>query len=264
MKKVIVIVLLIMVLSALLIGSGVCLADDSQTNYYYVDKGYELYVYSNANRESIIMQIPSTYAFEYVGAQDDFIKIKYNSYEGYITESEFNSYCKPVTSNWGTNPYFYSISLNSSDVTTERVALYKLDRTPYDDTLSKTSVTINKVYGYYHNETGYYFLVDTTTTVFGNTSTATGYIKASDTNYSSFSKDTITTSAGYAEEIKAVEQNPPSGDSDLTIEDPNGNGNPSQPATNNFERYLLIAVIAVLCVVIIILIFAPNKSRRKQ
>ncbi|MDE6189254.1 MAG: hypothetical protein K2G37_03080, partial [Clostridia bacterium] len=169
--------------------------------------------------------------------------------------------CKPVTSKWGDNPYFYAISFSNSNITCDNVTVYTDTKTS-GDTAPKSILNVNKVYGYYHNGNDYFLFVQVNFT-FGSSEPFNAYIKVSETSYSSFSKDTIVESAGYAAETKITEQPTPSGDDSTNIS-PSGNENGSKPATNNFERYLLIAVIAVLCVVIIILIFAPNKSRRKQ
>ena len=265
MKKVIIITLLMSVLATLFIGSGVCFADESQANYYYVAKDSELNVRMSPSEEGkIIMQIPSTYAFEYVDKADGFVKIKYNGCEGYVSEVYFTQYCKAVTSKWGDNSYYYSISLTMTNIKTDQLTLYNKDNmSPYDPPFPTRSVSIDKVYGYYHNESGYYFLVDTTTSVYGTTIKNTGYIKASDTTLADFTKDAIPENAGYAAEIAVTEPSGGNGDDTTPTITPNDGDPSTTPATNNFERYVLIAVIAVLCIVIIILIFAPNKSKRK-
>ncbi|MDE5549348.1 MAG: hypothetical protein K2J13_03750, partial [Clostridia bacterium] len=130
--------------------------------------------------------------------------------------------------------------------------------------LPKSMYTLDKVYGYYHSGTDYYFLVDATFTIVGTSPVQQNgyYVKASDTNtLAGFTKDDIADNAGYTAEISVSEPSTGDGDDTSTI---SPGGDPSTaPATNNFERYVLIAVIAVLCVVIIILIFAPNKSKRR-
>ena len=265
MKKVIIITLLMTVLASLFIGSGVCFADESQANYYYVAKDSELSVRMTPSEEGkIIMQIPSTYAFEYVEKADGFVKIKYNGCEGYVSEVYFTQYCKAVTSKWGDNPYSYKISLSKSDVNGDNIAFYTQEAMEMNS-LPKDWVTINEVYGYYHNNNGYYFLVNITVTVLGNANPPqTGYIKASDTkNLADFTKDAIPENAGYTAETAVTEPSGGNGDDTTPTITPNGGDPSTAPATNNFERYVLIAVIAVLCVVIIILIFAPNKSKRK-
>lgn len=254
------------VFATLLIGGGVCYAEEGQTNYYYVDKtgdgAGELTVRSSASQEGkVALQIPATYAFEYVDAEGDFVKIKYNAYEnGYVSKSDFNLYCKPVTSKWGNSPYFHTIALNINNIPGENITLYDKDSKAATDTLPKSMVAIDKVYGYYHTGGEYYFFVQVTVTVLGNVTISDAYVKASDTTLATFSKDGISDSAGYASET-AVSEQPSSGD-DSTLQ-PSQTGKDPLPASNNFERYLLIAVIAVLCVVIIILIFAPHKSGRK-
>ena len=262
MKKVIIITLLMTVIATLFIGGGVCYAEESQTNYYYVAKGSELTVRSAATEEAnIIMQIPSTYAVQVIEKADGFVHIKYNDCDGYVSDANFNQYCKPVTSKWGESPYFYTISLNISNVTTDQLTLYdKSSFTP--SSALKTMVTIDKVYGYYRRGNDYYFLVDTTANVFGSTINNTGFIKASDTTLADFTKDSITDSAGYLAETAPTEQ-PNNGDDNTPTLNPSEGDGTTLPATNNFERYVLIAVIAVLCIVIIILIFAPNKSKRR-
>ena len=106
-KKVIIITLLMTVITALFIGSGVCYADESPTNYYYVAKGNELPARFAPNEDSkVALHIPSTYAFEYVEKVDTFVKIKYNGIELFVSEVYLNQYCKPVTSKWGDSPWF--------------------------------------------------------------------------------------------------------------------------------------------------------------
>ena len=264
MKKVIIITILMTVIAALFIGGSVCYAEESQTNYYYVVKGNELSIRVAANEESkVALHIPSTYAFEYVEKVEGFVKIRYNGYEGYVSEVYFNQYCKPVTDKWGDSPYFHTVSLNKNNVSGDNLTLYDKDNKEPTAPLPKSMITIEKVYGYYHNESGYYFLIDATIDVLGAPVSRSGYIKASDTTLADFSKDSISDSAGYIAETTPDEQTP-SGDDTPTI-NPGVSGDTStQPASNNFERYVLIAVIAVLCIVIIILIFAPNKSKRKS
>ncbi|MDE6757681.1 MAG: hypothetical protein K2J89_00215 [Clostridia bacterium] len=263
MKKVIIITLLMTVIATLFIGGGVCYAEESQTNYYYVVKGNELSVRVSASEEAkIVMQIPSTYAFECIEKADGIVRVKYNGYEGYVLETDFNQKCKAVTSKWGEAPYFYTVPLNISNVNGDQLTFYNKE-TMASDSLPKSWVTLNNVYGYYRTGSDYYFLVNITVTVLGNTNPPqTGFIKASDTTLADFTKDSIVDSAGYVAETTPDKQEPDE-DETPTI-NPGGSDGSTQPATNNFERYVLIAVIAVLCVVIIILIFAPNKSKRKS
>ncbi|MDE7079001.1 MAG: hypothetical protein K2O95_02650 [Clostridia bacterium] len=261
MKKVIIITLLMTVIATLFIGGGVCYAEESQTNYYYVVKGNELSVRVSASEEAkIVMQIPSTYAFECIEKADGIVRVKYNGYEGYVLETDFNQKCKAVTSKWGEAPYFHTISLNISS-SIEQLSLYDKENKTPSNPIPKNLVSIGKVYGYYHLGNDYYFLVEATVTVLTST-TDTCYIKASDTTLADFTKDSIVDSAGYVAETTPDKQEPDE-DETPTI-NPGGSDGSTQPATNNFERYVLIAVIAVLCVVIIILIFAPNKSKRKS
>lgn len=260
MKKVIIITLLMIILSTLFIGSGVCFADESQANYYYVEKGSELGIRISASDEAMIaLYIPSTYAFEYVEKVDGFVKIRYNGYEGYVSDANFNQYCKPVTSKWGDSPYFHTITAN---VNVDQLPLYDKNTRSASSPIPKSMVSIGKIYGYYHNENGYFFLVEATVTVL-TASTEICYIKASDTTLADFNKDTIPENAGYTAEITPDPTPSGNGDGSTPTINPDTSDPSTTPATNNFERYVLIAVIAVLCVVIIILIFAPNKSKRK-
>ena len=268
MKKVIITTLLMTVIATLFVGGGVCFAEESQTNYYYVAKGSELTVLDNNSIEArVVMQVPSTYAFECVEKVDGFVKIKYNGYEGYVSNAEFNQYCKATTSKWGESPYFNTISLTMSNINGDNLTLYNKNNNTMESTsaLPKSMYTIDKVYGYYHNGSDYYFLVDATLDLIDTKVPRKGYyIKASETTLADFSKDAITDSAGYLAEIATTPDDTPNGDGSTTIDPSDKDGNTTLPATNNFERYVLIAVIAVLCVVIVILIFIPNKSRRKS
>jgi hypothetical protein len=263
-KKVIIITLLMTVITALFIGGGVCYADESPTNYYYVAKGNELPARFAPNEDSkVALHIPSTYAFEYVEKVDTFVKIKYNGIELFVSEVYLNQYCKPVTSKWGDSPYFHTVSFTTSNISVEQITLYdKENRTPLNP-IPKNLVSIGKVYGYCHSGNDYYFLAEVTVTLL-TSETEICYIKATDTTLADFNKESIADSAGYIAETKPDEQIPDD-ESDPTLKPGNSGDNPGTlPATNNFERYVLIAVIAVLCIVIIILIFAPNKSKRKS
>ena len=118
------------------------------------------------------------------------------------------------------------------------------------------------MYGYYHkeNDSAYYFLADFTVDNFGETK-GRGYIKASDTSLADFSHQNIQPGAGYIAETEIKDDIPDHNNPDVSGDN---DKNETKSPTNNLERYILIAVIAVLCVVIIILIFAPNKSKRSR
>lgn len=266
MKKVIIITLLMTILATLFIGSGVCFADEVAT-YYYVKEinNREIPMYKNSTIEGngVLMYIPSGYAYEYVGAVDNssYVKIKYNGREGFISSSDFEKNCAKVTSSAWEGKYAYTFTPTLTSEST--IDIFKEDNVNEKfGSTSKSILTLDKVYGYYHkeNDNTYYFLVDFTVNNFGEQK-GTGYIKASDTSLADFTIQSILPSSGYTAEITPPETTP-SGDSTPTI-NPSSGDSTTLPATNNFERYVLIAVIAVLCVVIIILIFAPNKSKRR-
>lgn len=253
MKKVIILALLLTVLAVVFIGGGVCSADESDV-YYYTSQNIEMRV-TPSPESKVAIYVPATYAFKYVETLENYVKINYNGYEGYISASAFTSYCKPVTEKWGGEPYEYAIA---NDIISKEgtLTMYNMDidMSAFDPYLT-SAVTVNKVYGYYVKNNEYYFLVNYT----AYNDTKDRYIKASDTkDLVNFTSAAISPSAGYLKQTAPDE---------ITSGDSNPGGKPgsnmtTKSPTNNLERYILIAVIAVLCVVIIILIFAPNRSRR--
>lgn len=266
MKKVIVITLLMTVIAAMFIGS-VCYADESSGVYYYVKEvnSKEIPMYRNSTIEGngVLVYIPTGYAFEYLGAADNssYAKIRYNGIEGYLNVSDFDKNCAKVTSPAWEGKYAYTIAQPS--LSSENIDIFKQeDVNQKYGSASKSTLTIDKVYGYYHkeNDSAYYFLADFTVNNFGETK-GRGYIKASDTSLADFSHQNIQPSAGYIAETEIKDDIPDNNNPDVSGDN---DKNETKSPTNNLERYILIAVIAVLCVVIIILIFAPNKSKRSR
>ncbi len=127
-------------------------------------------------------------------------------------------------------------------------------------------MTVNAVYGYYRDSTQQlYFLVDCHINIATGMDLAKCYIKANDFANSSANIDNIPESAGYILQTTVEKPSTPSGDINSGNNNPpsaNINGSDTQTPKNSLDRYILIAVIAVLCVVIVILIFVPTKKRQ--
>lgn len=273
MKKVIIIALLLMIICVCGLSAGVCFADEtspSTNEWYYFQQSTDrtnLPLKATADDESkIILYIPHSYAFEKLEEPNgSYLKVKYNSKEGYISTAYFNSNCKKVTSKWGNNPYAYDLS--SLALSVDEVITYDENKMEADDyPTRKSDFEIATVYGYRMKDNDYYFLVDANITYRGETKKYTLYIKASDTNRANFNERDIPDSAGYT--LQTTPENPttPSGEitsgGETTLPSVDNNGSDTQTPKNSLDRYILIAVIAVLCVVIIILIFVPNKKRQ--
>ena len=262
MKKVIIIAMLLSLLCVCGLSAGVCFADEATSSQaYYFEKSAtssHLVLRDTASDEGkILLYIPHSYAFEKLeDANNGFVKVKYNGKEGYIAASDFAG-CKAVSDKWESNPLAYDLS-GVSVTATPTVTPYTPDMNPYDYAIKKEDLTITTVYGYRIKDGEYYFLVDATAQIFGTIYINGYYIKASDTSRADFNESTIPESAGYRAQ-KAAES-VSNGDNAGPTGDPTGAG--VKDSTNAFERYILIAVIAVLCVVIIILIFAPTRKRR--
>ena len=253
------------------LSAGVCFADETSTptaEWYYFEKSSDrpdLPLRETASEEGkILLYIPHTYAFEKLADPDGaFVKVKYNSKEGYISTAYFNSNCKKVSSKWGNNAYAFDLS--DLTVTAEKITPYNIeDMTADSHPFDKNEVTINTVYGYRTKGIDYYFLVDAVATIYGTNIPIYGYIKASDTNHANFSEENIPINAGYT--LQTTPEKPPvsSGEinsGDTTTPSADKNGSDTQAPKNSLDRYILIAVIAVLCVVIMILIFAPSRKR---
>ncbi|MDE6275290.1 MAG: SH3 domain-containing protein [Clostridia bacterium] len=271
MKKVIIIAMLLTILCVCGLSAGVCFADETSepTNeWYYFEKSTDrpnLPLRETANEEGkVLLYIPHSYAFEKIADPDGaFVKVKYNSKEGYISTAYFNSNCTKVSSKWGNNAYTYDLS--DLTVTAEKITPYKKDdMSPYT-TLDKKDFTINKVYGYYIYGNDYYFLIDAIGIVFDNPNPIHGYIKASDTNRANFNEKDIPVNAGYTLQTTPDKPTTPSGSmssGNTNTPSADKNGSDTQTPKNSLDRYILIAVIAVLCVVIVILIFVPTRKRQ--
>lgn len=273
MKKLIIIAMLLAVICVCGLSVGVCFADETSptSEWYYFSKSTDcpdLPLRESANNEGkVLLYIPHSYAFEKLADPEGaYVKVKYNSKEGYISTASFNSNCKKVTSKWGNNPYAYDLS--DLTVTAERITPYKAeDMTADTHSFDKSELTINTIYGYREKDGNYYFLVDAIAVIYGTNVPIYGYIKASDTNRANFSEENIPVNAGYT--LQTTPENPPIQSGDLTSGDQtttppatDKNGSDTQTPKNSLDRYILIAVIAVLCVVIVILIFVPTRKRQ--
>lgn len=271
MKKVIIIAMLLSLICVCGLSAGVCFADETST-YYYVDKDKELTMYSSAQRSSgIFMQIPSTYAFKYVKEENsEFIEIEYNGCKGYVLINDLKAICTQVNTKWGNNPYAYSFDTTDFNAfAVDNVTTYRYENNVWteDSPTPSSYMTVKAVYGYYKDsDQQIYYLVDCHINIATGMDLTKCYIKANDFTSSAANIDNIPDSAGYvlqttpdkptvpSGEINSGDNNPPSADI---------NGSDPQTPKNSLDRYILIAVIAVLCVVIIILIFVPSKKRQQ-
>lgn len=253
------------------LSAGVCFADETPNPaYYYVNSGKELTVYSSAQigNNCAIMQIPNTYAFKYVKEENStFVEIEYNDCKGYVLVSDLNVNCTQVNAKWGNNPFYYVFNADDFNTfTADNVTTYFYNNATWtaDENSTPTSlITVTKVYGYYKDANqDVYFLVDFDVKISTGIKMEKHYIKASDFSTAQSNLSPIPESAGY----KAQTASNNSSNGGINSGAPNPTTNPSdsdvKDSANSFERYILIAVIAVLCVVIIILIFAPAKKRQ--
>lgn len=250
MKKLILVTLLLAMLIVPCISCGTALAEEDGNIYYYTAS--EIPVFSDTQGGTPLYYIPSTYAYKFLSeVQDsDYIKIEYNGKEGYIKKDRHKKE-NQVKLDWK-DTYYYNFTFS---ITPEIVTLYKSSDINASGQYVKSSVAINKVYGYTYtlkdNVKEFYFLIEFTS----NEVKDTRYVKASDTTLSGFTLDEIPQNEYYLQEITPET---PSDDTDT------GNTDGIQEPTNNLERYLLITVIAVLCVIIVVLIFIPNKHRKNN
>ena len=270
MKRVIIIAMLLSLICVCGLSAGVCFADETSTatsEWYNLETGVtpSLSLRESANEESkVLLYIPHSYAFEKLEEPNGaFIKVRYNSKEGYVYTNAFNSNCKKVTAKWGRNPS--ANDLSDLNITSDTITPYKLDMTADTHSFDKSEITINSVFGYRAKDNDYYFLVDATAVIFNTPVPIYGYIKASDTSKANFSEDSIPQSAGYTLQTTPEKPTTPSGEINSGENNPpsaNYNGSDTQTPKNSLDRYILIAVIAVVCGVIIILIFVPTKKRQ--
>ena len=272
MKKVIIIAMLLSLICVCGLSAGVCFADETSTTtseWYYFEKSDDtpnLPLREVANAEGkVLLYIPHSYAFQKLEEPNGaFIKVKYNSKEGFIDTKAFNNNCKKVTTKWGNNPYAYDLS--DLNITADKVTPYKMDMTLDSHSFDKSEITINSIFGYHVKDNDYYFLVDATAVIYNTPIPIYGYIKASDTSKANFNESTVPESAGYI--LQTTVEKPPTPSGDINSGDNNPpsadiNGSDTQTPKNSLDRYILIAVIAVLCVVIVILIFVPTKKRQQ-
>lgn len=249
MKKAILLTLLLVLLLMPFTVSGTALAEDEGKLYYYASS--EIPVFADTDGGSPIFYIPATYAYQLDTEVEgkDFVKITYNGKEGYIGK-ELHKSTNEIKLDWQGN-YFFTPDFTLSSDNTGMVNIYTDNTFSEFNPCSPASVTINKVYSYLRVNNTYYFYVNYK---YGSFPEDDGYIKASDTSLSDFTNLSVPQNPYYAEET-APEENQ---SGDISGANPDG----LQEPTNNLERYLLIAVIAVLCLVIVVLIFLPNKNRK--
>lgn len=258
--------MLLTVLSVCLLSTGVCFADETEktSSLYYFEKTQatpNLELRMNADGESkILILIPHSYAFEKLEeSANGFVKVRYNSLEGYVQTASFNSNCKPVNDKWGSNPYAYDLSF---DITAQEVTLYDVDiyMTALDEKAKNTKLTINSIYGHFIKDNEIYFLVNVVITSFGSPLPAKNYyVNIKDTS-STFKADNIPISAGYTAQT-SFDKPDDELDSGDNVPPVNDDTSPTRNPKNSLDRYIMIAVIAVLCVVIIVLIFIPNRKK---
>lgn len=252
MKKAILLTLLLVLLLMPFTVSGTALAEDEGKLYYYASS--EIPVFADTDGGTPIFYIPATYAYQLDTEVEgkDFVKITYNGKEGYIGK-ELHKSTNEIKLDWQGN-YFYNISF---DITaTNQIDIYSYDNETHSLSSEPaayipSTITVTKVYSYNRIDGVYYFYVHYK---FQTLLETDGYIKASDTSLSEFTNLSVPQNPYYAEET-APEENQ---SGDISGANPDG----LQEPTNNLERYLLIAVIAVLCLVIVVLIFLPNKNRK--
>lgn len=270
MKKVIIIAMLLTVLSVCLLSTGVCFADETEktSSLYYFEKTQatpQLALRAGAdNDEKVLIYIPHSYAFEKLEEPTgSFVKVRYNSLEGYIQTNEFNSNCKQVNDKWGSNPYAYN--LNFEIEAAEPILYNTTDLSPIEELRPKKSnIVCNNIYGFFTKNNEVYFLVNLTISVIPGVTldSINYYIKLSDTSIAStFKVETIPVNNGYIAQT-TPDKNPDdeinSGDNVPPVND---DTSPTRNPKNSLDRYIMIAVIAVLCVVIIVLIFIPNRKK---
>ncbi len=270
MKKLIILTMLLMILSVCALSAGVCFADETST-YYYVEKDKELTVYISPQRTSgIALQIPATYAFKYIKDENgDFAAIEYNGCQGYVLLNDFNVMCKKVDAKWGENPYEYTFKAQDFDkFKSENIVAYTYNGNSLSAVNNPTPsnlITIKNVYGYFKDGNQTYILVDIALNVGIGYEMLKHYIKADDIQGALELVNGIPQSAGYIAQTTPDKPTVPSGDSnsgDNNTPNVGDNNSDTQTPKNSLDRYIMIAVIAVLCVVIIILIFAPTKKRQ--
>lgn len=259
--------MLLTVLSLCLLSTGICFADETEktSSLYYFEKTQatpQLALRAGAdNDERVLIYIPHSYAFEKLEEPTgSFVKVRYNSLEGYIQTNEFNSNCKQVNDKWGSNPYAYDLSY---EITPQQIALYKEDDLSLLKTEPSSNVTVKKVYGYFINKEGNtYFLTEVTVSIpeYDVTSDKRCYVKATDTSLSTFKAEEIPVSAGYTAQT-SFDKPDDEIDSGDNVPPVNDDTSPTRNPKNSLDRYIMIAVIAVLCVVIIVLIFIPNRKK---
>lgn len=245
MKKAILLTLLLVLLLMPFTVSGTALAEDEGKLYYYASS--EIPVFADTDGGTPIFYIPATYAYQLDTEVEgkDFVKITYNGKEGYIGK-ELHKSTNEIKLDWQGN-YFYNIEFDITSASNIFISNDTFDKT---FEYAPSAVIIHKVYSYLRKDGIYYFFVNYE---FAET-IRDGYIKASDTSLSDFTNLSVPQNPYYAEET-APEENQ---SGDISGANPDG----LQEPTNNLERYLLIAVIAVLCLVIVVLIFLPNKNRK--
>lgn len=256
MKKLILVTLLLTLILIPCLCCGVAFADTTQSGSYYYyyneqNKGYDIPVYADFSSTTPLFYIPYSYAFVDRGASDnaDYRAVTYNGYDGYIKSVDFVD-CIATKTTWNSG-YAYTNYVISLDKI-ESINIFTIGN--LEDSFSTTTniIKIDKVYGYTNYNGNYYFLVDYTLI----DQPRKGYVQASQVS-PDFNPDNIALNASFIEETY-VET--PSGDIS------SGDNTPSNvtPATNNLERYLLIAVIVVLCLIIVVLIFLPNKRNKNS
>ena len=150
----------------------------------------------------------------------------------------------------------------SYEITPQQIALYKEDDLSLLKTEPSSNVTVKKVYGYFIKEGNTYFLTEVTVSIpeYDITSNKRCYVKATDTSLSTFKAEEIPVSAGYTAQTSFDKPNDEINSGD-NVPPVNDDTSPTRNPKNSLDRYIMIAVIAVLCVVIIVLIFIPNRKK---
>ena len=245
MKKIALLLVLVLTLSICLTFTSVCFAfytvSPNECFYEVTNQaGLQTYVLDGTYKESIV--IPYSYFFKVtLGPTDGYFKITYNNKDDlYIKETLSDNDVRLTSykslSDFQQGPY-YTMALNAPSIA---INLYNMDYA------SDTSIPCSSLIyiGYTKHEDVYYFLVNATYTILGETHTAPAYVKASDVLSSEFNPELIPT-------------NP---DSQKAKDDKNAAE--TEVAQNNLRRNIFFFVICVVCVLVVLLIYNPFKKKQ--
>lgn len=240
-------------------------ANSPASGFYAVEKGHPLTLY---NKDlTVAFQVPATYYVQYINSSADsngYYTVTYTGAEYLVKQADFVSSCKlHDTQRYGDIPnekLYYSLTpayLFGSDHGQSKLKTYTLNASGNMENILDISIdSIQNIYGIYtdaQNNTWYFAAADTITKPF--------YISANDVTQPQYAAMTVST----------VPENPyvqykAQKDAEIAEQEKN-NGNSADPeggngVTNNLERIILSIVIAVLCVIVVLLIFRPFHKRK--